>query len=179
MNYRYIMSGSFTPQNKEYLNEGIGIHGIDIPSPYIYGAYDDAMRDEHLAYRFGRRGKDIIIHVFPRESCKAATDDKGQRYLNVKIIGPELDYMDYDTFRKRGGKIYNLQKEFFIPLDPINFKNDLQKIIDQMGTEKKIEWDPKDFEVKASFNELFPNLYEDSPLVYIDNDSYQILTVEP
>ena len=166
MKYRYIMSGSFEPQNKSFLREGCPLHQIDIPCPFERLTYNEALADEHLTYRFGYLKGKVGILVMPRNTW------------NV------VSFLDYAKFKKLGGIIYNVPQEAFCSVNPLISKENYEKFIKWVESEKS-SWEPKDYEIFATFSDLFPVLSQEAPFFYIykegtciDNEAYRVAEVK-
>ena len=105
-------------------------------------------------------------------------DKNGKEYLVNRVDGiKEIAFIDYLTFKNLGGEIYKIPKWATCNIAPF-FGNDFHKFDEWVIASHKLEWNSKDFEIEATFDNLFPHLQNNSPLVYIDNEAYDILTVD-
>lgn len=173
MKYRYIMSGSFEPQNKSFLQD-FPLLTIDIPCPHLRRSYKEAMKDNHFVYRFGyREGQVGILVIQHKTQCVIAK--KRTKYIEIPPIC--ITFYDYVRFKQLGGIIYNIPKEVFCTIDPSISEENFEKF-KQWAESEKPDWEPKDYEVLATFNDLFPSLHEGSSPVYIDDEAYRVEEVK-
>ncbi len=168
--YRYMMSGSFVPENKKVFPENCdpALLGIDIPAPYNRDSEKEAMQDSHFSYRFGVRDGEVVILVYPREEWEPAEDKEGRKYLHTWTVGEPVTYYKYKKFKELGGLI------FAYPNGAICKAITLEELNKWHEETKDFSWNAEDYVIEADFNKLFPSLTEEEKPVYIDNEAYFI-----
>ena len=177
MKYRYIMNGSFTPEKYEYIHDGTyhGLLCIDIPAPYFRDSKREAMADSSLSYRFVSVEGEVQIAVYPGEGFAPAADDSGHKCLYVWTTGRPLHLYNYDEFKKIGGMIYELPcSALFSISETEELKEIIAKLEERESETETTSWNMGDYEVKATFAELFPHLEPKDNPVYIDDEAYCI-----
>ena len=183
MEYRYMMCGSFTPENYENVHKDTAHHmlSIEIPSPFTHKNEKEAMKDEDLAYRFISVAGEVVIAVFPGEGYKAARDEEGMKAIETWVKGTPLRYYTYAEFKENGGLIYEEPKSTICVMEPNQTE---EEYIESLGewletAGANAEWKAQDYEAKATFNDLFPALRrEHDRRKYIDNEAYYIAEIE-
>ncbi len=177
MRYRYYTGGSFVPEHYENIHKETDntMLCIDIPAPYSHNSEKEALIDGALAYRFVCVDGEVKIAVYPGEDFEAITDGYGKKDLAIWLKGYPIHFYSYEEFKALGGIIFELPNSMIFKL-PENVRED--ELIAELEKWKQesetITWNAKDYEVKATFNELFPGLKPEDKPVYIDNDSYSI-----
>lgn len=190
MKYRYMMGGSFRPQNMEYLKDDIVLM-IDVPCPYARDTEEEARKDSCYAYRFGFDGEhgvdsvtgEPVILVFPGSNWEGKEDNDGNKYIIERTEGSPVASITYDEFKSNGGIIYTAPPGMVWPPAGVDINSFTEEeIIEGMKkwTEetKDAKWDSKDYEVHATFKELFPAFDIGMKPVYIDDESYCIQATE-
>lgn len=177
MKYRYMMSGSFSPEKYKYIHEGTdhSLLCIDIPAPYARNSENEAKKDGQLSYRFVSVEGEVLIAVYPGEDFEVATDDNGRKCLNTWAKGRPFHFYNYDGFKKLGGMVYEMPESMIyrVPED-LNEDEIIARLEEQINNTKETSWNVGDYESKATFNELFPSLTPEDNPVYIDDEAYCI-----
>lgn len=170
MKYRYIAIGTFTPENKEYLND-LTVLGIDIPCSYTRNNPAESRKlDSGYSYRFGCIGNVVVIILY--DSCKVK-GSKNRKYVNERAINA-FHYYTFEEFSKLGGKIYNLDPRQLLGVNKKKKIKDMASAVDKWIDETKdMEFHEEEIKI-SSFRDLFPSLKETDKPVYIDDEAYII-----
>ena len=179
MKYRYMMSGSFTPEKYEYIHDGTDhrLLCIEIPAPYSRDSENEAMADGALTYRFVSVEGEVLIAVYPGEGFEAAVDDNGRKCLNVWTKGYPFHFYNYDEFKKLGGMIYEMPCSMISSIpepDELSEEEIVAQLEEWRQETEATSWNAGDYEVKVVFTELFTSLTPEDKPVYIDNEAYCI-----
>lgn len=178
MKYRYLMYGSFTPNEYKYKHTSTdhNMLSIEIPAPFSHDTEKEAMQDGHLAYRFISLNKEVVIAVYANEGFTVNADTKGRKHLKTWVEGEMICSYTYAQFKAMGGRIYEIPNSMMCCLpDDLDENEALEKIEEWDSKTGTVPVDLKDYETEATFTELFPRLSEESKPIYIDNEAYAII----
>lgn len=169
MKYRYLMYGTFTPNEYKYKHKNTvhDILSIEIPAPFSHPTEAEAMQDGHLAYRFASVNKEVIIAVYTNEDFTVSVDTKGWKHLKTWVEGEMICSYTYDQFKAMGGRIYEIPNSMMCSLP-----DGLEEIESKANSASE---NPNYYETDITFAELFPMLSEESKPIYIDNEAYAIV----
>lgn len=178
MRYRYLMYGSFTPNEYKYkyTNTDHDMLSIEIPAPFSHDTEKEAMQDGHLAYRFISLNKEVVIAVYANEGFTVNADTKGRKYLKTWVEGEMICSYTYAQFKAMGGRIYEIPNSIMCCLpDDLDENEALEKIEEWDSKTGTVPVNLQDYETDTTFTELFPMLTERDKAVYIDNEAYAII----
>jgi len=180
MKYRYMLSGTFTPEKYECIHKGTerDFLCIEIPSPFSYKNENEAMKDDSFSYRFVFVDGEVKIAVYPGEDFEVNKDANGRKCLKTWVKGEPFHFYNFEEFKTLGGMIHEMPSDMIFHISETdNLSEDelISKLEAWKSETKSTSWDEKDYETNATFTDLFPSLKPEDKPIYIDNEAYYIV----
>lgn len=183
MRYRYIASGTFTPEKYECIHKGTerDFLCIEIPSPFSHDNEKEAMRDDSFSHRFVFVDGEVKIAVYPGEDFEVDKDINGRKYLKTWVKGKPFHFYNFEEFKALGGMIYEMPSDMIYTMpeaDSLSEDELISKLEAWQNETGSTSWDAKDYETKVTFADLFPSLKPGDKPIYIDDEAYCIVEEE-
>lgn len=171
------MNGTFAPEKYKCVYTGTlqGMLSIEIPAPYARESKEEAIKDGQFTYRFVCVEGEVLIAVYPGEAYQKYRDGNGVECLKVWTKGHPFHFYNYQEFKRLGGIIYEMPENMICQVSEHLSEEDLVAAINDWKSNANCEPAKiEDYEVKATFTELFPSLAPGDNPIYIDNEAYII-----
>lgn len=183
MKYRYIASGTFTPEKYECIHKGTkrDFLCIEIPSPFSYKNENEAMKDDSFSHRFVFADGEVKIAVYPGEDFEVDKDTNGRKYLKTWVKGKPFHFYNFEEFKTLGGMIFEMPSDMICRMpetDSLSEDELVSKLEIWQSETRSISWNAKDYETNATFADLFPSLKPEDKPIYIDDEAYYIVKEE-